>query len=216
WTATEISGPVRLSTGTVRDLLIGITVVLADGTVIKGGGRVVKNVAGYDLMKLFTGSLGTLGIIAEATFKVRPCPAHEALFVLPATDTAAAVARGLDVLAAPLAPLFVEAVNQPAATAVGVRAEGPAVVVGCGGAAEEIAVQHERIEQQFGASGVITLEAQDAARLSAALRDFASGGNGAALEPVPSGNTLVAKGPREQSRTAGFYGCRISLLPSRL
>src|SRR5262249_31092324 len=80
----------------------------------------------------------------------------------------------------------------------------------------EIAVQHERIEQQFGASGVITLEAQDAARLSAALRDFASGGNGAALEPVPSGNTLVAKGPREQSRTAGFYGCRISLLPSRL
>ena len=61
--ATDASGPLRLSQGKVRDLLIGITVVLADGTLVHGGGRVVKNVAGYDLMKLFTGSFGTLGII---------------------------------------------------------------------------------------------------------------------------------------------------------
>ena len=72
--ATNASGPLRVSQGTVRDLLIGITIVLADGTAIHGGGRVVKNVAGYDLMKLFTGSFGTLGIIAEATFKIRPRP----------------------------------------------------------------------------------------------------------------------------------------------
>jgi glycolate oxidase FAD binding subunit len=68
--ATAASGPRRLRYGTPRDLLIGITVVLADGTVAKSGGKVVKNVAGYDLGKLFTGSFGTLGVIAACTFRL--------------------------------------------------------------------------------------------------------------------------------------------------
>jgi glycolate oxidase FAD binding subunit len=70
--AANSSGPRRLRYGTVRDLIIGIKVVLADGTVAKAGGKVVKNVAGYDLSKLFTGSLGTLGVIAEANFRLHP------------------------------------------------------------------------------------------------------------------------------------------------
>ncbi|HVT63598.1 MAG TPA: FAD-binding oxidoreductase [Mycobacteriales bacterium] len=70
--ATAASGPRRLRYGTPRDLLIGITVVLSDGTVAKSGGKVVKNVAGYDLGKLFTGSFGTLGVIAECTFRLHP------------------------------------------------------------------------------------------------------------------------------------------------
>jgi glycolate oxidase FAD binding subunit len=70
--AANASGPRRLRYGTLRDLIIGIKVVLADGTVAKAGGKVVKNVAGYDLSKLFTGSLGTLGIIAEANFRLHP------------------------------------------------------------------------------------------------------------------------------------------------
>jgi glycolate oxidase FAD binding subunit len=70
--AANTSGPRRLRYGTVRDLIIGIKVVLADGTVAKAGGKVVKNVAGYDLSKLFTGSLGTLGVIAEANFRLHP------------------------------------------------------------------------------------------------------------------------------------------------
>jgi glycolate oxidase FAD binding subunit len=70
--AANASGPRRLRYGTVRDLIIGIKVVLADGTVAKAGGKVVKNVAGYDLSKLFTGSLGTLGVIAEANFRLHP------------------------------------------------------------------------------------------------------------------------------------------------
>jgi glycolate oxidase FAD binding subunit len=73
--ATATAGPRRLRYGTARDLLIGITVVLADGTVARSGGKVVKNVAGYDLGKLFTGSYGTLGLIAEATFRLHPLPA---------------------------------------------------------------------------------------------------------------------------------------------
>lgn len=72
--ASNDSGPLRLRYGTMRELLIGIKVVRADGTVFKGGSKVVKNVAGYDLPKLFVGSLGTLGIIAEATFRLYPIP----------------------------------------------------------------------------------------------------------------------------------------------
>jgi glycolate oxidase FAD binding subunit len=73
--AANSSGPRRLRYGTARDLLIGITYVLPDGTVAKSGGKVVKNVAGYDLNKLFVGSLGTLGLIAEAIFRLHPLPA---------------------------------------------------------------------------------------------------------------------------------------------
>ena len=72
--ATAASGPRRLLYGTPRDLLIGITVVLADGTIAHSGGKVVKNVAGYDLGKLFTGSFGTLGVIAQCTFRLHPLP----------------------------------------------------------------------------------------------------------------------------------------------
>ncbi|MFI6498441.1 FAD-binding oxidoreductase [Nonomuraea typhae] len=76
--ATGAAGPRAFRYGTPRDLLIGITVVLADGTIAKSGGRVVKNVAGYDLGKLFTGSYGTLGVIAEAAFRLHPVPAARA------------------------------------------------------------------------------------------------------------------------------------------
>jgi glycolate oxidase FAD binding subunit len=72
--AANASGPRRYRYGTLRDLIIGITIVLADGTVAKAGGKVVKNVAGYDLSKLFTGSMGTLGIIATANFRLHPRP----------------------------------------------------------------------------------------------------------------------------------------------
>jgi glycolate oxidase FAD binding subunit len=72
--AANVSGPSRHAYGLPRDWLIGCRLVLADGTIIKGGGRVVKNVAGYDIPKLVVGSLGTLGVIAEATFKLAPLP----------------------------------------------------------------------------------------------------------------------------------------------
>jgi glycolate oxidase FAD binding subunit len=80
--AANASGPRRLRYGTVRDLLIGITVVLADGTVARAGGRVVKNVAGYDLGKLFCGSLGTLGMVAEVIFRLHPVPAAASVVTL--------------------------------------------------------------------------------------------------------------------------------------
>jgi len=76
--ATGTAGPRRFRYGAARDLLIGITVVRADGVVAHSGGKVVKNVAGYDLGKLLSGSRGTLGLITEATFRLHPVPAAEA------------------------------------------------------------------------------------------------------------------------------------------
>jgi glycolate oxidase FAD binding subunit len=73
--ATNLSGPGRVATGTARDLLIGCTVVRSDGVVAKAGGRVVKNVAGYDLGKLFIGSFGTLAVLTQAVFRLHPLPA---------------------------------------------------------------------------------------------------------------------------------------------
>jgi glycolate oxidase FAD binding subunit len=77
--ATGTAGPRRFRYGTPRDLLIGITVVRADGTMARSGGKVVKNVAGYDLGKLFAGSQGTLGLITEAIFRLHPVPPAAAL-----------------------------------------------------------------------------------------------------------------------------------------
>lgn len=74
--ATNDSGALRLRYGSLRDLIIGITVALPDGTLATSGGKVVKNVAGYDLPKLMTGALGTLGVITQAIFRLHPLPAH--------------------------------------------------------------------------------------------------------------------------------------------
>jgi glycolate oxidase FAD binding subunit len=76
--ATADSGPLRHRYGGVRDLIVGITVVLSDGTVAKAGGKVIKNVAGYDLAKLFTGSFGTLGLIADVSVRLHPMPSATA------------------------------------------------------------------------------------------------------------------------------------------
>ena len=74
--AASDNGPLRARFGALRDLIIGVTLVLADGTVAKSGGKVVKNVAGYDLPKLATGSFGTLAVITQAVFRLHPLP-HE-------------------------------------------------------------------------------------------------------------------------------------------
>ena len=92
--ATGLGGPQEFGYGRPRNSVIGMKVVLADGSLIKVGGRVVKNVAGYDLCKLFTGSFGTLGIITEVNFKLRPRPAREATVIAPGTvDDLRKVAR---------------------------------------------------------------------------------------------------------------------------
>jgi glycolate oxidase FAD binding subunit len=83
--ASAATGPIRLAHGAVRDLVIGATFVLADGTVAHSGGKVVKNVAGYDVAKLLTGSLGTLAVITQAAFRLHPEPHARAWVTAPVT-----------------------------------------------------------------------------------------------------------------------------------
>src|ERR1035438_4139352 len=85
--ATNESGPLRIRFGSLRDLVIGITLALPDGTLAKSGGKVVKNVAGYDLPKLATGSLGTLGIITQAIFRLHPVPRESRTLSFSNTDS---------------------------------------------------------------------------------------------------------------------------------
>jgi glycolate oxidase FAD binding subunit len=88
--ATAWSGPRRYGYGTMRDYVIGITAVDGRGRAFKAGGRVVKNVAGYDFCKLLTGSLGTLGVITQVTLKIKPLPASSAFLVCDLRDFATA------------------------------------------------------------------------------------------------------------------------------
>ncbi|TQS45916.1 FAD-binding oxidoreductase [Cryptosporangium phraense] len=107
--ATADSGPARHRYGGVRDLVIGVTLVLSDGTVARSGGRVIKNVAGYDLGKLFTGSYGTLGLIAEVAVRLHPLPAGTATAVAGFSDPSALARAAADLARRPLEALHVDA-----------------------------------------------------------------------------------------------------------
>jgi glycolate oxidase FAD binding subunit len=105
--ATGDAGPIRATYGTLRDLVIGVTVVLADGTVARSGGHVIKNVAGYDLAKLFAGSLGAFGLVAEIVLRVHPAPEATATLEVPC-EVGAAFARAGALLDSPLEPVALD------------------------------------------------------------------------------------------------------------
>jgi glycolate dehydrogenase FAD-binding subunit len=107
--AANTYGPRRARFGSVRDLLIGISFVRADGTLAHGGGKVVKNVAGFDLPKLMVGSLGTLGLIATATFRLHPLTEEEVTLLLPGRTAADVRALAAAVKKAQLEPTSVVA-----------------------------------------------------------------------------------------------------------
>jgi glycolate oxidase FAD binding subunit len=113
--STNASGARRLRYGGVRDQIIGVRVALADGTIARGGGKVVKNVAGYDLPKLYTGALGALGVIISANFRLYPLPAFSATARLDAATLAALGSVVQRILAQPLTPAALD-IFSPAAT----------------------------------------------------------------------------------------------------
>jgi glycolate oxidase FAD binding subunit len=170
--ATNSSGPRRLRYGTARDLVIGVRVVHADGTVTKGGAKVVKNVTGYDMNKLYIGSLGTLAVIAEVTVKLSPRPVEEQTWVvqLPSLDAAAGlVARTLD---SHLVPTALELVTPGAARALpgnvgGPREGGVLLAAAFGGIPDEVRAQLAWVREAAAAAGarderVVEGEAQEA------------------------------------------------------
>ncbi|MFN3422918.1 MAG: FAD-binding oxidoreductase, partial [Armatimonadota bacterium] len=112
--ATAYAGPCRCLYGAVREHLLGIKVVQPDGTVTRFGGKVVKNVAGYDMTKLYVGSFGTLGVITEAAFKVRPLPEHKATLLLWSNKLDAVEVFLSQLTLSDVAPSFAELLNEAA------------------------------------------------------------------------------------------------------
>jgi glycolate oxidase FAD binding subunit len=133
--AGDRSGPRRYGYGTVRDYVIGLAAVLADGRLIHGGGRVVKNVAGYDLPKLFIGSHAELGIIVEVNFKVRPVPGSEHFRQRSCDSLEAARALTDKVLESALTPAVLDWHNLSSGELSGA---GCHVIVGFAGTAAEV------------------------------------------------------------------------------
>jgi glycolate oxidase FAD binding subunit len=189
------SGPLRLSEGTSRDLLIGVRFVGHGGNLVHGGGRVVKNVAGYDLMKLMGGSFGTLGIITEATFKVRPLPPEYCLALMPyarAADAFAAARIVNDAL-----PLSNLDILSPGLAMRFDFTERFLLLAGFSGSALEIGYQAERIRDLLGGRGEI-LDHDAAMSGYEQLRDldFYSAGLSAqmAVPPAHLARALIACG----------------------
>jgi glycolate oxidase FAD binding subunit len=151
--ASDASGPRRHLYGTCRDLLIGITVVAADGSIVRGGGKVVKNVAGYDLPKLYVGSFGTLGILVEATLRLRPRPDEDRLVVVPFDRLKDGGAAARAITTSDLIPSALELVDAEAARAVGLASSGPALLIGLDGVREQVEWECAEIGRLLGPLG---------------------------------------------------------------
>jgi glycolate oxidase FAD binding subunit len=176
--AANAAGPRRHLYGTARDQVIGLRVVGPDGAVVRSGGKVVKNVAGYDLAKLYLGSLGTLGLIVEATLKLRPRPEAEAGCWAAFADLPAAGAAVRAVLGSDLVPHSIELLDAVAAGACGadpgLRA-GAVVLLGFDGLPATVAAQLAdagRLLRETGAASVSTLDATAAGSMLARTRDI--------------------------------------------
>jgi len=122
--AANAWGPLRQRHGAGRDLVVGMTFVRADGTVAKGGGKVVKNVAGFDVPRLLVGSLGTLAMIGTVTFRLHPLPGAEATVLLPGLDVPAARAMLAAIRSSHLEPAAAAAILEGGHLRLGVRFEG--------------------------------------------------------------------------------------------
>ncbi len=220
--ATNSSGPRRLRYGASRDLVIAIRVVHADGKVTKGGAKVVKNVTGYDMNKLYIGSLGTLGIIVEATFRVHPVPAVEKSCLAPFDSVDAARGAVARILDSPLVPSAVELLNAAAARQVTEQAGLPwpkgsydlAIAIGSI-RREAVDVQLEavrRLCQEAGSPEGHVLDGRVHDTFWRATRDFAPGDGLQAVLKASVLLTKVAGAVRCGEEVAAKQGLRLGVV----
>jgi glycolate oxidase FAD binding subunit len=170
--ATNTSGPRRMTMGTLRDHVIGIRAVDGRGIAFQGGGRVVKNVAGYDFCKLLTGSLGTLGVITQVTLKVKPLPVRSVLAAVPVSNATQAAAALRELFDSPVTPSAVEWLSGPAWSdlfpdgCVDFREGGGLLAVGLEGTEVEVDWMIDRLTeswqaQQLGPPALFTARAAE-------------------------------------------------------
>jgi glycolate oxidase FAD binding subunit len=207
--SANASGPRRLRYGTARDLLIGVTVVLADGTVAASGGKVVKNVAGYDLGKLYTGAHGTLGVVVSTTWRLHPLPAARRVVVVDLADTAAAGPLALRLARSTLTPTAVELLagsGEPARLVVvfesipeSVRAQARSAVELLDGGAEQDELPEGFGRRPGGADDLVLRLAFAPAALPAVLAALPAGAavtasacTGVAYAALPAGSGAAA------------------------
>ena len=175
-TATNASGPSRLRYGSTRDRVLGMRVVQSSGTVVKSGGKVVKNVAGYDLNKLYLGSFGTLGVITEVSLKLQPLPEIERTVLLTFTEIGKAVNVGSEIAGSQLLPTFF---NLFVNSALLTDSPEPCLLIGLDGHPETVEWQIDSIKtvaQQSGAIGVEVYEGQRQQELQRSMCAFPEGG----------------------------------------
>jgi glycolate oxidase subunit GlcD len=158
--ATGAAGAQSLGYGVPRSHVLGMRVALAGGRVIRAGGRVVKNVAGYDLCKLFTGSHGTLGVILEITFRLRPRPRREATLVARSDDLSELIVAARALVTSQLLPVAVELLSAAMASTVGLARDSSA------------GESHHLIARFAGTEGAVEYQLARAAEL---LGEFAKG-----------------------------------------
>lgn len=184
--AANVSGPRRVQVGAARDHLIGIRAVDGTGTVIRNGGRVMKNVTGYDLVKLLAGSWGTLAVLTELSFKLQAIPEAEATLCLPGPDPATAVARMAMALGSPFDV-------SGAAHLPGGEGRTCIRIEGMEGS---VAYRTERLTALLGAGQVVT--GAESAALWRDIRDVApfAGGEGAVwrVSVKPSDGPVLTQG----------------------
>jgi len=212
--ATNSSGPRRLRYGASRDFLIAIKVVHADGKITKGGAKVVKNVTGYDMPKLYVGSLGTLGIIVEATFRLYPLPPMEKTYLAPFPTAEAEQGVITQLLDSTTVPNAVELLNREAAKQIAGQAGVPwpegsyGLAVAIGSVPEAVEAQIAAVRKLCGEGGSPQGHVLDGAvhrTFWQGVRDFALGdGHRAVLkasvlltkvvEAVRMGEEMAAKG----------------------
>jgi glycolate oxidase FAD binding subunit len=205
--ATNASGPGRLLYGLARDLVLGMRVVLGSGERIRCGGKVIKNVSGYDMNKVFIGSLGTLGIVTEVTFKLLPLPATRATIAGAFSDlgrAAAVVKRTLESFLLPEAMELLDARAMAAAPCLALAgAGGYGLAVSLAGSPETVARQVRDFTQSFadgGGAKTATLGAEESPAAWHEIRDVLGRAVGGAERiaikigvPISQTATFVAK-----------------------
>jgi glycolate oxidase FAD binding subunit len=178
--SSNAAGPRRHLYGACRDLVIGLTVVTAAGTLVKGGGKVVKNVAGYDLPKLFVGAFGTLGVIVEATVKLRPRPEADRMVVARFASLKEAGAAARAVMGSDLLPSALDLVDGETLRALELGGpDGAALLIGVDGITEQVHWQCTEVERMLRLQGLVDARVLDADARDAAWRARGGLGRGA-------------------------------------